>query len=174
MEIPTYLTPKQGEYPAYFQTYFNHIGDANPLALLSERLNVAAEFWASISSEKHLYRYAEGKWTVLEVIGHIVDVERILGYRALSIARGETIALPGFDEDAYVATANFNTRTITSLINEWKALRTSNIELFNTFTPTQWQRVGNANGYPISVAALLYAAVGHEVHHHKILLERYV
>jgi len=128
----------------------------------------------SFSESKGNYKYAEGKWTVKEVIGHMMDVERIFAYRALCIARGETNPLPGIDQDMYVSNGNFNKRQLFDLNYEYRLLRESNILLFGGFDKSVLQNKGTASGYEVTVLALMFMTVGHEKHHLNVLMERYI
>ena len=165
--------PKEGEYSPYAVTYFNALGNNDALQTLINRAAEVEQLWRNIPEDKGHYRYADDKWTVKQVIGHITDVERIFGYRALCIARGETINLPGFEEDEYEAAAKHNERSLNNIIDEWVALRKANIILFSTFTTTDFNIVGRANNQNTSVAAVVTALAGHEIHHTNILAERY-
>ena len=121
-----------------------------------------------------MYRYEPNKWTPKDVILHIVDAERIFQYRALRIARCDKTALPGFEENSYVETANANSRTLNSIIEEFKLVRTTTIQLFETFNEHQLLEIGTASDKTISVRALLPIIIGHQLHHQNILNERYL
>ena len=120
------------------------------------------------------YRYAEGKWSIRELLGHLVDTERIFAYRALCLARGERQPLPGFDENAYVENAGFERRTLQSLLAEYLAVREATVLLFGSFDGAALVQTGVSNGNPVSVRALLHITAGHELHHAGILRERYL
>lgn len=165
--------PKEGEYSPYAVAYFNLLGDDDALQTLISRAAQAEQLWRSIPEERGSYRYAEDKWTIKQLVGHITDVERIFGYRALCIARGETVNLPGFEEDEYEAAAKHNERSLSNIIDEWVALRKANIILFSTFTTSDFNIVGKANNQNTSVAAVIHALAGHEKHHTNVLKERY-
>ncbi len=130
-------------------------------------LNMAGEKNAS-------FRYAEEKWSVKEVLGHIVDAERVFSYRALCIARGEKQSLPSFDENEYVQQANFDKRTLRNLLDEYDSVRLATVALFKSFSEEILMRKGIANGESITVQALLYIIAGHEIHHRRILDEKYL
>jgi hypothetical protein len=120
------------------------------------------------------YAYAEEKWTVKEVIGHLLDTERVLAYRAMCIARGETKNLPGFDENKYVKAANFNRRNLSDLMNEYINQRNSTISLFRSFNDEIIDRIGIANDHEITVRAIIFIVTAHEKHHIEILEKRYL
>jgi hypothetical protein len=124
--------------------------------------------------EKGDYAYAPGKWTLKELVGHIIDTERIMVYRLVCFARNETAVLPGFDEDSYVTNAFFKNRSLFSLSEEFIALRKANMFLINTLNEEELNRMGNANGKNVSVRALIYILAGHVIHHTNIINERYL
>jgi uncharacterized damage-inducible protein DinB len=126
-----------------------------------------------LSDEKAHFRYEEGKWSVKEIIGHLIDTERIMAYRALCISRGEEKPLPGYDHNDYVANGQFDQRNLQSLSNEYDALRNANINMFSSLGKQQMQRTGTANNNPVSVRALAFIIAGHEKHHLNILEQRY-
>jgi len=118
-------------------------------------------------------RYAEGKWTPREVIGHLIDDERIFVYRAMCVARGEPLALPGFDEKLYAANAEHESRSVESLRDEYAATRAASVAFFDSLSAQQWTRKGTVNGYTASVRGLAFHVAGHESHHLRILNEKY-
>ena len=121
-----------------------------------------------------LLRYAPGKWTLKEVLGHLTDDERIFAYRALCIARGDTHPLESFDENAYVAGANFNDRSVGNLLDEYYFVRRSTVALFESLSSDAWLRRGTVSGYSASVRGLAFHIAGHELHHLAIVRERYL
>ena len=129
---------------------------------------------ASLDETKAAYRYAEGKWSVKQVIGHFIDCERIFAYRALAIARGETQPLPGFEEDDYVRNASFDNWKLGDLAEHYALVRRANIVLFHNLPDDAWTRRGSASDNPITVRAIAWIIVGHERHHVKVLRERYL
>lgn len=128
----------------------------------------------SIPEEKGLHRYAEGKWTIKEVLNHLQDVERVMAYRALRFSRNDKTDLPGFEENDYGPEANAHARTISQLADEMERLRRSTLDLFSSFSEEMMQRQGTANKKNVSVLALGYIIAGHEVHHFKLFNERYL
>ena len=131
-------------------------------------------FLKNIPLEKQDFRYAEGKWTIKDLILHMIDVERIFSYRALRISRNDTTALPGFEENDYVVHANANKRSFESLIEEYISVRKATISLFSSFTEEQYMRIGVASNNAVSVRALGYIILGHEKHHILVVEERYL
>jgi hypothetical protein len=137
-------------------------------------LNSIPLFLNSIPEEKGKYSYAADKWTINEVIEHIIDTERIFAYRALCIARGEKKILPGFEQDDYVRGAHSNNRKLSELIEEFRKVRTANLSLFKSFDEDDINSRGNVSDYQITVNAILYIVAGHANHHLNILRNRYL
>ena len=166
--------PGQDEYAPYYHTYIGKVTQSNLLDALNATGNKFIEFLKSVPAEKHDYRYAEGKWTVKEVVSHVIDCERIFVYRALTFARGDKNALPGFDENEYVPQSNAGNRTMEGLINEYEQQRKSSILFFEGITEEMSLRTGRANNNEISVRALGFILSGHELHHQGVIKERYL
>lgn len=164
--------PQTHEYPLWAENYISLV-EGDVMDLLK---NQASEFSDFINSliEKADYAYAPGKWTVKQLIGHIIDTERILVYRLTCFARGEIHALPGFEEDDYVANANFQERSLLSLSEEFSLLRRANMYLFNALSEKELNRSGTASERQITVRALLFVIPGHIIHHTKIIKSRYL
>ena len=168
------MKPKDGDYAPYYSSYINFYEDENILQVLEDQVKSSELFFKNVTEEQENYSYAKDKWTVKEVLGHMIDVERIMAYRALSFARGEKQSLPGFEQDNYVAETDFTKRTLNDLFGEFKAVRISNIILFKSFDEEVLNRRGNASSVDITVLALIYIIAGHERHHIQILKERYM
>ncbi|MEJ2903974.1 DinB family protein [Pedobacter panaciterrae] len=164
--------PQTHEYPAWAETYIKLVGE-DVIELLEKQ---AIEFPDFINSliEKADYAYAPGKWTIKELIGHIIDTERVFVYRLMCFARGEQHALPGFEEDDYVANAHFSDRSLLSLSEEFAHLRKSNLYLIKSFTEKELNRSGTASERQITVRAILFVMAGHIMHHVGIIKERYL
>lgn len=167
------MRPLPEDYPAYFTKYVDLVPDGDITTILAEQIDDVAEYVEDLPDDKHNYRYAEGKWTVKEVFGHIVDSERIFGMRAVCVARGETQSLPGFDEDVYVTNADFSSRTLHDLYDEWEALRTANILAVRSLSDKALSTLGLANNKPITSNALFWVLAGHLAHHMQVLEDRY-
>ena len=159
------MRPAKGDYGEYYQKYVDLVKGDDIFRILVEQNMDSQNVLNSFSESKGNYKYAEGKWTVKEVIGHMMDVERIFAYRALCIARGETNPLPGMDQDMYVSNGSFNKRQLFDLNYEYRLLRESNILLFGGFDKSVLQKKGTASGYEVTVLALMFMTVGHEKHH---------
>lgn len=152
--------PLQTEHPAYYKKYIDLISSDDILKVLDEQIIQIQELVSLISIEKENYRYSEGKWTPKEVLGHIIDTERIMAYRALRFARKDKTPLAGFDENSYVEHANFNKRTIYDLAHSFCVMRESHIALFKHFDEETLNEIGNANGNYISVRSILFMIAG--------------
>jgi hypothetical protein len=168
-----YLRPQADEFPIFYKGYIDMVGD-DVLAELESQISSFPKFLSSISEEKACYAYAEGKWTIKELIGHILDTERIMSYRALRFARQDATALPGFDENDYVKYAHFADRSLQSLVDEFITLRKSTLFLIKSFREEDLNRSGISNDRPITVRALIFIMAGHVNHHKQILKERYL
>jgi uncharacterized damage-inducible protein DinB len=167
--------PGEGEYPAYAHIYLDLLpADGLILQHLDDNLKSTRKFVASIPKARLLHRYAEGKWTIKEILGHIVDDERIYVYRALRFARNDGTELPGFDQDDYAQYSEANQRDITDLLHEFALVRQSTIAFFNSLDDAALMRTGVADGHRASVRALAYHIAGHELRHMNIIKERYL
>lgn len=162
------------EYLPYFANYINKIEDISLMDALHLSLKTNYDFYKSIPEDKLEYRYAEGKWTIKEIILHLIDTERIFCYRALRFARQDKTAVPGFEHNDYVLTSNANQRTLDSLLSEYIAVRNATVIQFLNFTDKMLLSKGTASGGQISVRALGFLVVGHENHHNSIIKERYL
>jgi len=165
--------PQPDEYSAFAATYVNLVGNDPILDILEYQKDSTYNFFIRMGHEIGNYAYGEGKWTVKQVLGHMIDAERTFAYRVLCFSR-EAVDLPGFDQDLYMEKANFNTRSLEDLANEFRATRNSNMYLFKSLSDAQLLQKGIASGNPVSVRALLYITAGHEMHHLKVLKERYL
>jgi hypothetical protein len=168
------MRPCPGDYSTYYETYIKLIEGEDILRILNDQSKRTQEILNSFSEHRGNYRYAEGKWTVKEIVGHLLDTERVFAYRALCIARGEKKSLPGFDQDDYVKEGNFNRRELFDLNYEFRLLRESNLLLFRTFTPDMLKLKGFANESSVTVLAILFMIAGHEKHHMNVLREKYM
>ena len=165
--------PQPDEYVSYYHTYIGKVPDGDVIALMEKLKGSTYQLFSSMSDEKANHAYGEGKWTLKQVLGHMIDTERTFAYRLLCFSRNY-IELPGFDQDIYVNNANFNNRTIQSLAEEFRATRESSIYMISALTDEQLERKGVASGNEVSVRALVYMLPGHELHHLKLIKERYL
>jgi len=166
--------PNLQEVPSFYHNYINQVPTENLKEAFATHTANLYHFLKDIPEEKWAYRYAEGKWSIKEMVQHIIDTERVFGYRALCIARGEQAPLPGFDENTYAAASKADKREIRGLLEELKAVQTSTTLLFQSFDEEQLSATGNANGKTINVNAIGFITVGHVLHHINILQERYL
>jgi len=162
------------EYAAFYKPYIEALGEVELINEMEHSFNPFIDFIKSIPSEKHEFRYAEGKWTIKDIVQHLIDAERIFAYRALRIARKDQTPLPGFEENEYVETAFANNRTMEDLIEEFTIVRKATLSLFKTFTEEQLMQIGTASEKPVSVRAIGFITLGHQKHHLRIITERYL
>jgi len=166
--------PEKTEYNEYYDRYVSLVDETEIVSAFENQLSEMSELFNSISEEKSATSYAEGKWTIKDVIGHLVDGERIFGYRALRISRGDETPIEGFEQDGYVENASFNDYKFSDLVDEFNLVRRASILFFKHLKETDWTRTGTASDSPVSVRALAYTMVGHVRHHANILRERYL
>ena len=168
--------PEASEYNPRFQPEITSVPDSDDFAsLIRDQARATVEFMNREFGEHHAsVRYAPDKWTAREVIGHLSDCERVFGYRAMRIARGDMTVLPGFDENAYVPAGRFEQRTLASVLDEFLGVRAATIGLVDGLTDEFAARVGNLGSGQMSVRAILYLAAGHEIHHVRLFRERYL
>lgn len=167
--------PEKGEFPEYASMYIDLIpNDGRLLSHLWSNLKSTKELVQSLSAEKLLFRYAEGKWTIKEVLVHLIDDERIYTYRALRFARNDNTELPGFDQDPFAFYSNANKRSVESTLEEYEAVRLATITLFDGLSDDVMLRSGMANKNISTVRALGYHIAGHEMHHVNIIKSRYL
>ncbi|MFO7846683.1 MAG: DinB family protein [Balneolaceae bacterium] len=165
---------EEDEFGRFYAGYIQKSGGRNLFLRLEEGRNELRIIMSSLDDEAALYRYREGKWSIKEVLGHMTDTERIMGYRALSFARGDSAELPGFDQDHYVDQANFDGWPLSDLMNNYESVRASTLALFRSFTDDMLLRKGVASKQPFSVRAVGFVIAGHELHHLDILREMYL
>jgi hypothetical protein len=165
--------PSAGEFAPFYARYIDQVPDGDLLSTLESQLEATVALLDTFGESNAGIRYAPGKWSVKQVVGHLTDAERIFGYRAVCAARGERASLPGFDENAYVEEGAFDARTLNSLMGELTAVRRATLSLFRNFDDAQVARQVVANGVPVSVRALAWIIAGHELHHAMLFRERY-
>jgi hypothetical protein len=165
--------PPREHYNPYFDRYISLVAEPDVLAALAAQVEEVRERLGALPEECAAHRYAPGKWSVREVVGHVIDAERVFGYRALSVARGETADLPSFDENAYAAASGHDGCRLSELLDELADLRHSHVRMFRHLDPAAWDRVGSVGGHPMSARALAFILVGHLRHHERVLAERY-
>ncbi len=166
--------PEKAEYDAYYEKYISLVDENSLLESLAAQPDELHSLFYGLPDEQGSYAYADGKWTIKEVLGHLIDGERMFAYRIFRISRGDTTPIEGFEQDGYIENAYSNSRGIADLINEFRLLREANIFMLKNLKEEDWRRMGNASGLTISVRALAYIMAGHVIHHVNILRIRYL
>jgi DinB family protein len=166
--------PLPSEYFEFYAGYISLVKNENVIKELQDQVLDLQVLISSVPTEKEDHAYVHGKWTIKEVIGHIIDTERIMAYRAFRISRKDKTSLSGFDENIFIANSNFNHRSLYDLAHEFSLMRESNIVLFKSFSEEMINEMGVANGKDISVRALLYIIVGHTTHHMNVIRDKYL
>ena len=167
------MTLAATDYAPAFAGYVSLVPEEDIVSVIEQQSSETQKLIASLDESRSMYRYAEGKWSVKEVIGHITDAERVFGYRALCISRGDKNSLPGFDENEYMRNANFDNWRVGDLAESYALTRRANIVMFRNMREDAWDWRGIANNNEITVRALAYVIAGHERHHLRVLRERY-
>ena len=166
--------PQPGEYAPYAAGYIAKVPSGPIIEILEYLKDSTYNFFARMTSEQADYAYADGKWTLKQLLGHMIDTERVFSFRVLCFSRGDKNPLPGFEQEDYVANSTYDTRSIQDLANEFKALRTANVYLYNSLTDEQSEITGIASNHPVSVRALVYMTAGHELYHLDLIKSLYI
>jgi len=174
MSEQTINRPEQTEYNPYYEKYVSLVPTGDIVETLSRQIEETLALLRSIDEARAVYRYEPDKWSIKQVVGHVCDTERIFAYRALRFARGDQTPLPGYDQDEYVLSANFDARTLADLAAEFERIRAATVALFRSFHAEAMQRRGKANDNEVSVRALAHIIAGHELHHVQVLRTRYL
>jgi len=169
-----YLRPQSGEYAPYYDRYISLVPGNDILPAFDEQRRQMLLLLSGCTETDGDLRYAPDKWSLKEVVGHLNDTERIMSYRALRIARGDATPIEGFEQDDYVRNAPFARRPLEDLIEDYIAVRRATVSLFRNLDEPAWSRRGVANKNEVTVRALAYIIAGHELHHRKILEEKYL
>ena len=165
--------PAVGTSSTYFRKYIDLVPDGNISNILNVQEETIASYFSNLSHPNWDLSYAPGKWTIKQSLLHIIDVERVMAYRALAISRGDTTPLPGFDQDLYAEVGPVDHRSGASLVSEYRMVRKASLSLFQNMTDTDFNRLGVASNQPASPLAIAYIIAGHELHHLQILQEKY-
>ena len=165
--------PLESEYAPYYQGYVAHVSEEEILPVLRSQLDDLDVLLGRVTPEREMYRYAEDKWSIREIVGHLIDAERVFGYRVFCIARGESQNLPGFEQNDYMLTAPYDQIDLEDLLSELRLVRLSNLAMMRSLDEEAWMRVGTANDNQVSVRALAFIMAGHVRHHMGVLRERY-
>jgi hypothetical protein len=176
MTTSTLITerPKLGEYDPYYDRYISLILGNDLFGTLEKQLAKTVALFSSRSEAESDFRYAPGKWSLKEVLGHMNDTERIMAYRAMRIARGDQTPIEGFEQDDYVRNGPYADLSLAALVEEFKTIRAATLSLLRNLRPEDWARRGTANQKGITVRALAYVIAGHEIHHRNVIEERYL
>src|SRR5262245_43161256 len=166
--------PRPEEVGAFYHGYIALVPEGDVLAALAAGLEETRALLAHFGEARGGQRYQPGKWSVKEIVGHVIDGERVFAYRALRIARGDATPLAGFEQDDYVAAAGSDRRRLADLVDELAHLRAANLLLFRSLQPADWERRGTASDNPVVACAFPYILAGHETHHRRVLAERYL
>jgi hypothetical protein len=166
--------PQENEYAEHYKKYIDLVKGNNIIKALSDQVIDVQAIISEIPEDKEDYAYADGKWTIKEVIGHIIDTERIFAYRALRFARKDKTPLSGFDENTYIKNSNFHKQTLYNLAHEFAIVREANLALWKQFDEETMAQIGNANSKDMSVRAVLYTVAGHTAHHLNVIKLKYL
>ena len=166
--------PDASEYAPYYGRYITLVGGNDVVAALEDQPRETLALLSTLSEEQGDYRYAPGKWSIKEMLGHVIDAERVFSYRALRFARNDRTPLASFEQDDYVRAGGFGHRRLADLIEEFVCVRRATVWLFRTLSPEAWMRRGIASDNPVSVRAVAYIVAGHELHHRRVLQEKYL
>jgi hypothetical protein len=172
--IATSSRPSASEYAPYYDKYVQRVPDDDIVAVLRNQIADTAALLRTAPPDRADGAYAPGKWTLKEVVGHMIDVERVMSYRALRFSRNDATDLPGFEENAFVANSNFSRRTLSDLVDELEAARVATVHLAKHIDADALMHQGTANNTVVSVRGLLYIIAGHELHHAALIRERYL
>ena len=166
--------PQPAEYDPYYQKYVGLVPEDEIVPALDGQTDELDKLFDGVPEEKGTFAYADGKWTLKEVLSHLIDGERMFAYRVFRIARGDKTPIEGFEQDGYIENSHANRRTFSELLNEFRLLREANVLFFKNLETGDWVRTGTANNVEISVRSLAWIMVGHIRHHTAILRERYL
>ena len=166
--------PKGAEYPPYYGTYVSKVPSGNVIDLLKTEMEETVSLLGGIPEDRAGYRYAKEKWSVKEVVGHLLDTERVFAMRCVAFARADPNAWPGMDQDPWVAVAKFDTRLLKDLTGQLEDLRRANVSMFRGMTDEEMSRKGIASGVEFTAHSFPYIMAGHEIHHKKVLREKYL
>lgn len=168
------MRPAPGDYPPFAAGYVARVPDGDIIDTLSRQISETLALLQPVPESQGEHRYADGKWSIRQVVGHLADAERVFAYRALRFSRGDTTPVEGFDENLYVSNAPFARAKLSDLVNELEHLRRASIHLFANLDAEAMDRRGIANGFPVSVRALAFMIAGHESHHFETLRTKYL
>jgi hypothetical protein len=166
--------PEKSEYDPYYEKYISLVADEDVVPILAGQSTELQGLFTGLPEEKGAYAYADDKWTIKEVLSHLIDGERMFAYRVFRIARGDKTPIEGFEQDGYIENSHANGRSFAELLDEFNLLRRANVLFFNNLKSDDWLRIGTANKVEVSVRAIAFVMAGHIRHHINILKERYL
>ena len=172
--MSAFAKPDRSEHAEYYGRYIDLVPDGDVLVTLREQLGDTLSLLMNVSADRETYRYAEGKWSVREVVAHLIDTERVFAFRALAMARADGVDLPGMEQDEWAAASGADDRELADLGQEWAALRRANIHMFAAMDEETAKRVGRASGYEFSVRSFPWIIAGHELWHRHLLERDYL
>lgn len=168
------IKPSSNDYPEYYNKYINSLPESGILEIYKSQTDEILKFYNELTSEKLLYKYAPDKWSIIEILGHLIDSEIIMNFRALTYARNDRTNLPMYDHDKYMANANFNNLDSGLMLNLYASVRKSNLLLFNSFTKENWNSRGITGNKEFTTSSIPYIIVGHTQHHINVIKEKYL
>ncbi len=174
MSTAAAVKPAATEYAKDYDKYVSLVPEGDVVKTLEAQLDSTLSFLRSLNPDQGDNRYAPDKWSIKEVVGHMIDAERIFAYRALRFGRNDQNALAGFEQEDYIQSANFGARDLADIIDEFESVRRSNLYLFHNLDDSAWMRTGNASDNEVSVRALAYIMAGHELHHVGVIKSKYL
>jgi hypothetical protein len=166
--------PAPTEYAPYYGRYIDLVPEGDILTFLSGQIHKTLSLVGSVGEDKADFRYAPGKWSIREVVGHVIDTERVFAFRAFAFSRNDRNALPGMDQEEYARGANHGERRLSAILDEYRSVRGATIALVGSFSEEMLMRTGTASGFGFTVRSLAYIIAGHEQHHLRVLRERYL
>ena len=166
--------PASGDAAPYYFHYIDLVPEGDVMRVLAGGVDETRRALAGVGPERETHRYAPGKWSIREVVGHVIDAERVFGNRAFHIGRGDAAPLPSMEQDDYVATAGADRRPLADLLDELNLARRGHLRMFEGFDGNAWERVGTAANVPFRARSFPFILAGHEIHHRRVLLERYL
>jgi uncharacterized damage-inducible protein DinB len=168
------VRPASTEYVPYYETYISKVPDGDVIEILEEQIADTFRLLGGLGEEEGNYRYEPEKWNVKQVLGHVIDTERVFSYRALAFARGDKTPLPPMEQDDYAANSNYTAQTLSGITDQLSAVRRASLTLFKSFDDEIALRTGTASGFEFSVRSIMYIIAGHEIHHKRVVKERYL
>jgi len=172
--MPTISRPSASEHAPYYSRYIDLVPEGDILQILDVQPKATLSHLSTVDEEKAKFRYAQGKWSIKEVLGHIIDTERVFAFRAFAFSRNDKNPFPGMEQEEYTAGANYDTRPFAGIVDEFLEVRRASVLLFRNFDPGMFFRKGTASGYEFTVRCFPFIIAGHELHHRQVLNDRYL